>query len=158
MLCCCVCAQLQGTDKVSLPDQEVLQQIAAYDKHPLLPASGSILAAMAAAQPAVAADSSGSSAAIVSLPGHADIEHSALAKSCCCCNKHEGQEVSNWPTWLEVSTFWCAVDVLSSQNAAAPLDTEYAGFVSPLWHAISAVNDGKTEKKSVLCPAVCCVQ
>lgn len=80
----------------------MLQQIAAYNKHPLLPASGSILAAMAAAAPA-AAGSSGSSAAIVSLPGHADIEHSALAKSCCCCNKHEGQEVSNLATtWVEM--------------------------------------------------------
>lgn len=98
----------QGTDKVPLPDQKVLQQIAAYTKHPVLPVSGSILAAMAAAAPATAG-SSGSSAAIVSLPGHANIEHSALAKSCCCCNKHEGQDKvsSSWPTWLVEITAFC---------------------------------------------------
>lgn len=115
MTCCCT---RQGTDKVPLPDQEVLQQIAAYDKHPLLPTSGSILAAMAAAAPA-AAGSSGSSAAIVSLPGHADIEHSALAKSCCCCNKHEGQEVSSW-----LKSPHLAVDLQSRRSAAAPWDPE----------------------------------
>ena len=63
-----------------LPPKQVLQQMAAYSKQPALAMAGSILAA-------------NSSAAIMLLPGHDDVELSALAKSCCCCNKMEGQEV-----------------------------------------------------------------
>lgn len=90
---------LQGTDKFPLPSKEVLQQMASYSKHPVLPVSATILTAMAAGG---SSDESGSSAAIVSLPGHIDIEYSALAKSCCCCNKHEGEEVS-WGSQMDLT-------------------------------------------------------
>jgi len=63
--------------------------MAAFTKQPALSMTGSILAAMSAA-----AGSTGSSAAIMLLPGHVDTEYSALAKSCCCCNKPEEKEVS----------------------------------------------------------------
>jgi hypothetical protein len=73
-----------------MPSSEVLKQMAAYNKHPVLSLTGEILASTAAA----GGGSSGSStAAIIALPGHQDVELSVLAKSCCCCNKTEGDEV-----------------------------------------------------------------
>jgi hypothetical protein len=82
-------AVLQGSEHNPLPPQEVLQQLASYNKTAVLPVTGSILAAMAAAGP----DAAGGSAAIMSLPGHEDLEFSALAKSCCSCNKPEEAQV-----------------------------------------------------------------
>lgn len=80
---------LQGSEHNPLPPKEVLQQLTAYSKTAVLPVTGSILAAMAAAEP----DAVGGSAAIMSLPGHEDLECAALAKSCCSCNKPEEVQV-----------------------------------------------------------------
>lgn len=70
---------------MQLPPKDVLQGVASYSKHPLLPVTATILAASDAA--------SGSAAAIMSLPDHQAIEFAALAKSCCHCNKAEDGEV-----------------------------------------------------------------
>lgn len=84
-----LCASVQGNKDAPLPSKDTLEQMAAFTKQPALSMTGSVLAAMSAA-----AGSTGSSAAIMLLPGHVDTEYSALAKSCCCCNKPEEKEVS----------------------------------------------------------------
>jgi hypothetical protein len=77
----------QGDEQVQLPPKDLLQGVANYSKHPLLPVTATILAAPDAA--------SGSAAAIMSLPDHQAIEFAAMAKSCCHCNKAEDREVRN---------------------------------------------------------------
>lgn len=109
---CLLCAhlslfvKLQAKEEVPLPSKEVLQQISGYSKNPVLAASASILAGD------TSSSGNGGAAAIVSLPGHGDVELSALAKSCCCCNKTEGGEVSCWlglllrEVWARIQKAW----------------------------------------------------
>lgn len=105
----------QGSEQNPLPPKEVLQQLAAYSKTAVLPVTGSILAAMAAAGP----DAAGGSAAIMSLPGHEDLEYAALAKSCCGCNKPEERQVcgigsSSVPVW------WSDANCCDRQHCTVP--------------------------------------
>lgn len=77
-----------------LPAIEILQQIKAYGKNPLLSASSCILEDMSTQVAASGSSSNvGSHPAIMLLPGHAEVEMSSLAKSCCCCNTAEGGKV-----------------------------------------------------------------
>lgn len=95
---------LQASDlQAALPSKEVLQQMAAFTKQSSVAIVGTILADMAAADAA----GSGSTAAIMLLPGHDGLEYSAVAKSCCCCNKMEDKEVRLMR--LNLWAFMCTV-------------------------------------------------
>lgn len=82
----------QGDAEALLPTA-VLQQMAAYDKQPIIATTGSILLATAGVTPASQAAVVDSSTAIMAIPQHQDLELAALAKLCYACAKPEGRDV-----------------------------------------------------------------